>query len=86
MFLLTIAIAKGLVALGLMLLLRAGLLSFGQALYYCIGAYAAGSLGRFFNVGDMLVQMITGALVAASGGVRPGLAAGAVIAAFSSAC
>ncbi len=65
MFLLTIAIAKGLVALGLMLLLRAGLLSFGQALYYCIGAYAAGSLGRFFNVGDMLVQMITGALAAA---------------------
>ena len=65
MFLLTIAIAKGLVALGLMLLLRAGLLSFGQALYYCIGAYAAGSLGRFFAVGDMLVQMITGALVAA---------------------
>jgi branched-chain amino acid transport system permease protein len=65
MFLLTIAIAKGLVALGLMLLLRAGLLSFGQALYYCIGAYAAGSLGRFFSVGDMLVQMITGALAAA---------------------
>ena len=43
MFLLTIAIAKGLVALGLMLQLRAGLVSFGQALYYCIGAYAAGS-------------------------------------------
>jgi len=65
MFLLTIAIAKGLVALGLMLLLRAGLLSFGQALYYCIGAYTAGSLGRFFAVGDMLVQMIAGALAAA---------------------
>lgn len=65
LFLLTIAIAKGLVALGLMLLLRAGLLSFGQALYYCVGAYAAGALGRFFNISDMLLQMITGALVAA---------------------
>ncbi len=65
LFLLTVAIAKGLVALGLMLLLRAGLVSFGQALFYCIGAYTAGSLGRFFNISDMLVQMILGALVAA---------------------
>ena len=65
LFLMTIAIAKGLVALGLMLLLRAGLLSFGQALYYCVGAYAAGALGRFFNISDMLLQMVTGALVAA---------------------
>jgi branched-chain amino acid transport system permease protein len=65
MFLATIAIAKGLVALGLLLQLRAGLVSFGQALYYCIGAYTAGSLGRFFGIGDMLLQMIAGALLAA---------------------
>jgi branched-chain amino acid transport system permease protein len=65
MFLVTIAIAKGLVALGLLLQLRAGLVSFGQALYYCIGAYTAGSLGRFFGISDMLLQMIAGALVAA---------------------
>ena len=56
MFLVTIAIAKGLVALGLMLQLRAGLVSFGQGLYYCIGAYSAGSLGRFFGISDMLLQ------------------------------
>jgi ABC-type branched-subunit amino acid transport system permease subunit len=65
MFLATIAIAKGLVALGLLLQLRAGLVSFGQALYYCIGAYTAGSLGRFFGIGDMLLQMIAAALLAA---------------------
>jgi ABC-type branched-subunit amino acid transport system permease subunit len=65
MFLVTIAIAKGLVALGLLLLLRAGLVSFGQALYYCIGAYSAGSLGRFFGIGDMLVQMLAGCIMAA---------------------
>jgi len=65
MFIVTIAIAKGLVALGLMLQLRAGLVSFGQALYYCIGAYTAGSLGRFFGISDMLVQMISGAIAAA---------------------
>jgi len=65
LFLATIAIAKGLVALGLLLQLRAGLVSFGQALYYCLGAYTAGSLGRFFDIGDMLLQMLAGALVAA---------------------
>ncbi|MBS0335519.1 MAG: branched-chain amino acid ABC transporter permease [Proteobacteria bacterium] len=65
LFLLTIAVAKGLVALGLMLLLRAGLVSFGQALYYCLGAYSAGSIGRFFGIGDIFVQMALGAAVAA---------------------
>ena len=65
MFIVTIAFAKGLVALGLMLLLRAGLVSFGQALYYCLGAYAAGALGRFFGVSDVFAQMLAGA--AASG-------------------
>ena len=65
MFLVTIAIAKGLVALGLLLQLRAGLVSFGQALYYCIGAYTAGTLGRYFGISDMLLQMICGAAVAA---------------------
>ena len=63
-FIITIAFAKGLVALGLMLLLRAGLVSFGQALYYCLGAYAAGAIGRFFGVSDIFVQMLAGAVVA----------------------
>src|SRR6266568_5183767 len=65
LFILTIAFAQGLVALGLMLLLRAGLVSFGQALYYCIGAYTAGGLARAFNVGDVFLQMIAGAATAA---------------------
>jgi len=63
-FIVTIAFAKGLVALGLMLLLRAGLVSFGQALYYCLGAYAAGALGRFFGISDIFLQMTAGALTA----------------------
>jgi ABC-type branched-subunit amino acid transport system permease subunit len=65
LFILTIAFAKGLVALGLMLFLRAGLVSFGQALYYCAGAYAAGALGRFLGISDIFVMMAFGALVAA---------------------
>ena len=66
MFIVTIAFARGLVALGLLLLLRAGLVSFGQALYYCLGAYAAGALGRFFGVSDILVEMLAGGAVAAA--------------------
>src|SRR5690349_16104841 len=65
MFIITIAFARGLVALGLALLLRAGLVSFGQALYYCLGAYTAGALGRFFGVSDILLEMLAGGAVAA---------------------
>lgn len=68
LFLLTVALAKGLVVLGLMMLLRCGLVSFGQALYYCLGAYAAGMLGRLYEVSGvftlMLAGMATSALVA----------------------
>jgi len=64
-FLLTIAIAKGLVVLGLLILLRCGLVSFGQALYYCIGAYTAGMLGRLFEVSGVLSLMLAGMVVAA---------------------
>ena len=65
LFLLTIAVAKGLVALGLMLLLRAGLVSFGQALYYCLGAYTACGLGRFLGISDIFAMMVVGGAIAA---------------------
>ncbi len=65
LFILTISFATGLVALGLVLLLRAGLVSFGQALYYCLGAYTAGALGRFFGVSDIVVEMLAGGAMAA---------------------
>jgi branched-chain amino acid transport system permease protein len=65
MFIVTIAFARGLVGLGLMLLLRAGLVSFGQALYYCLGAYAAGALGRFAGMSDIFVEMLAGGAAAA---------------------
>ena len=65
LFILTLAFARGLVALGLMLLLRAGLVSFGQALYYGLGAYAAGALGRFYGISDIFVEMLVGGAVAA---------------------
>jgi branched-chain amino acid transport system permease protein len=65
LFILTIACAQGLVVLGLSLLIRAGLVSFGQALFYCIGAYTAGGLVRAFGISDLFVQMAAGAALAA---------------------
>jgi ABC-type branched-subunit amino acid transport system permease subunit len=60
----TLALAKGLTVLGLLLLLRTGLVSFGQGLYFCLGGYAAGSLGLYAGVTDALVLMLVGAAVA----------------------
>ncbi len=60
LFLVTVALAKGLVVLGLMMLLRCGLVSFGQALYYCLGAYAAGMLGRLWEVSGVFTLMLAG--------------------------
>jgi len=65
LFILTIACAQGLVVLGLSLLIRAGLVSFGQALFYCVGAYTAGGLARAFGVSDVFLQMLAGAASAA---------------------
>lgn len=60
MFLVTIAMAKAFVVLGLVILQRTGLVSFGQALYYCLGAYCAGALSKFYAVSDVLVLMLAG--------------------------
>jgi branched-chain amino acid transport system permease protein len=65
LFLLTIAFAKGLVVLGVVLLLRGDLVSFGHGLYYACGAYAIGiALKDGFPVRDALVLVALGTLVA----------------------
>src|ERR671912_1539818 len=65
LFLLTIALSKGLVVLGLMVMMRAGLVSFGQGLYYGLGAYAAGLAANFLGVTDALVLILLGGTVSA---------------------
>lgn len=62
-YLFTIAMGKGLVVLGLILLMRAGLVSFGQALYYCVGAYVAGVLTQFVEVTDVLLILLASVTV-----------------------
>ena len=62
----TTAVAKGLVVLGLMVLWRAGLVSFGQALYYAVGGYTVGLLGVYAGITDMVAAVV---LAAVAGGV-----------------
>lgn len=62
---LALALANGLVVLGLTIQIRAGLVSFGQALYYGLGAYAAAMLGHFAGVSDVFVTVAAGAAAAA---------------------
>ncbi|HEY7726747.1 MAG TPA: branched-chain amino acid ABC transporter permease [Anaeromyxobacteraceae bacterium] len=65
-FLMTVSLAKGLVALGLLLLMRAGLVSFGQGLYYALGAYAGGVAAERYGVGDAAAMLGLGVLAAAA--------------------
>jgi branched-chain amino acid transport system permease protein len=71
-FLIALALAKGAVVLGVVLLLRGGLISFGHALYFAVGAYTVGFLASRFNIAEALVALplaiaISGLLAAALG-------------------
>jgi branched-chain amino acid transport system permease protein len=70
-FLATVSLAKGLVALGLLLLMRTGLVSFGQGLYFAAGAYAAGIAAERWGVRDAV-------LLVGLAGVAAGLLAAVV--------
>jgi ABC-type branched-subunit amino acid transport system permease subunit len=71
-FLIALALAKGAVVLGVVLLLRGGLISFGHALYFAVGAYTVGFLTNRFGIGEALIALplaivISGLLAAALG-------------------
>src|SRR5512139_4151598 len=65
-FLLAIALAKGLVVLGLVLLMRTGLVSFGQGLYFGLGAYAAALLAHRAGLTDAALMIAAGTACAAA--------------------
>src|SRR3972149_4418971 len=58
--LLTLALAKGLVVLGVVIQMRAGLVSFGQALFYCIGGYGVGLASQYLGIGDAFALLALG--------------------------
>jgi len=62
----TLALANGLVVLGLIVLWRAGLISFGQALYYALGAYTVALVLLVLPGMDAIVLIL---LAMVSGGV-----------------
>lgn len=63
-FLLTLALAKGLVVLSVVLLMYGGLVSFGQGLFFAAGAYAVGFAMKLWGIQEALV--VTGLGVATS--------------------
>jgi ABC-type branched-subunit amino acid transport system permease subunit len=66
---LTIALAKGFAVLGIVVLLRAGQVSFGHALFFAASAYAAAFLTRALGGTDVIVLLGAGMASAAVLGV-----------------
>ena len=62
-FLVQMSLAISLVVLGVMLQLRAGLVSFGQGLFYCLGAYVTGMAGYFWGITDVFLLLLAGTAV-----------------------
>ena len=63
-FMLTMAMANGLVSLGIVLLMRGGVVAFGQGLMSAIGGYAAALLFLHWGVTDAVVLALLGGLSA----------------------
>ena len=54
---------NGLVILGLLILMRAGLISFGHGMYYCLGGYAVAMTYNFFNIKEAILLTFIALLV-----------------------
>jgi ABC-type branched-subunit amino acid transport system permease subunit len=72
-FVFTLAIAKGFAALGVALLLRAGMISIGHALYFAVGAYVTAYLTRQLGVSDLAVILVTALVMSALSGLLIGM-------------
>lgn len=60
---LTLALAKGLAVLGIVILLQAGQVSFGHALFFAAGAYCAAFLGEALAGGELVLLIVAGVAV-----------------------
>ncbi len=72
-FVLTIAMAKALAVLGILLLLRAGQVSFGHALYVVLAAYTVAFAARNGALADIFVLLPMGIGMSAALGLLVGL-------------
>lgn len=73
LFQVTVALAKAMVVVGVVLLLMGGLVSFGQGMFYAAGAYAAAFTMRHLGVNEAVVLTLVGTLAGAVLGVIFGL-------------
>jgi ABC-type branched-subunit amino acid transport system permease subunit len=64
LFLAAMAAANGIVCLGIVLLMRGGVVSFGQGLVFAGGGYAAALVANKTGVSDAFVLTVVGAVVA----------------------
>ena len=71
--LLTLALAKGLAVLGIVVLLQAGQVSFGHALFFAVSAYVAAGIGHRLAGGELVLMLVAGTLGALVTGLLVGL-------------
>jgi ABC-type branched-subunit amino acid transport system permease subunit len=60
----TIALSNGLVSLGILVMMRSGVVPFGQGLVYAAGGYAAAIVFNRLGVSDVLLLALLGGVVA----------------------
>ena len=71
-FVFTVAIGKGLAALGVAILLRGGMISIGHALFFAIGAYATAFLKRDAAINELVTLFSCATLITAAAGLVVG--------------
>jgi ABC-type branched-subunit amino acid transport system permease subunit len=71
--LIALILAKGIVVLGIVVLLQAGQVSFGHAMFFAAGAYVSAFLGRAMGGGELMLFLALGALTATLFGLIVGL-------------
>ena len=64
-FLITMAAANGLVSLGIVVLMRGGVVPFGQGMVFAVGGYAAALMFNKLGITDALLLTLCGGVVAA---------------------
>jgi branched-chain amino acid transport system permease protein len=68
-FVFTVAIGKGMAALGVAMLLRGGLISIGHALYVAIGAYATAFLMLSLGMNELFLLLIYATVITTAAGL-----------------
>lgn len=65
LFLCTMAMSHGLVSLGIVVLMRSGVVSFGQGFVFAVGGYTTALLANFLGITDAVVLTLAGGLASA---------------------